>query len=255
MEKLELFAPSTIPLIQANDDLATIIFDALKQENLRLQDDDIIVIAQKIVSKAENRVVELTSIRPSKNAQKLAELTGRDPRVCQLVIDESEEIIETTGRMIIVRTKDGMETTQAGIDSSNNHSPGEEKVCLLPQNPDLSAQKIRAGLMNLAKVRLAVIMNDSLGTGSRQGSRGGAIGIAGIAAIEKREKVDLFQNPSRPWIALVDEISSAASIMMGQSDEGLPVVLVRGVHYTLDEQASIRDLLIPNWRENRVPFK
>ncbi|MCK4340029.1 MAG: coenzyme F420-0:L-glutamate ligase [Candidatus Cloacimonetes bacterium] len=255
MKQISIIGIPGIPLIQPRDSLGKIIFDATTKAKFQFNEGDIVVVVQKIVSKAENCMVLLDDIDPSPEAEHLSKLTGRDPRLCQVVIDESESIIETTGRMIIVRHRLGFEMSQAGVDNSNVHYPRGVKVATLPKNPDASARKIREELRSYIGIDLAVIISDSLGMGPREGSRGMAIGIAGIAAIEKRNQEDLYGNPSNPQIALVDEIASATSILNGQSSEGIPVVVVRGVEYTKDENASIRDLIIPNWRERVVPYK
>lgn len=233
-----------IPLIKQGDDLASIIYDAATASGLTLQDDDVLVVAQKIVSKAEGRVVNLADVTPADPAKRLAEHTGRDPRLCQLYLDESRAVLEVKGRHVVTLHKLGLVGTGAGIDRSNVAKRDDGLVVLLPADPDASARRIRQGIGSLTGRRVAVIVSDSLGSPSREGAIGAAIGLAGIRHLEEPSEQDLFGNPSAPLIDRVDEIASAASILMGQSAAARPVVVGRGITYTVDEEASIRRLLL-----------
>lgn len=233
-----------VPLIKEGDHLPSIICDAANTAGLALCDDDVVVVAQKIVSKAEGRVVQLADITPSDRAQVLAEHTGRDPRLCQLYLDESRAILDVKGRHVVTLNKLGLVGTGAGIDRSNVASRDDGLVVLLPHDPDASARRIRDGLRSLTERRVAVIVSDSLGSSSRDGAYGAAIGLAGIRHLEEPSEQDLFGNPSAPLINRVDEIASAASILMGQSDAARPVIVGRGIPYTVDEDASIQRLLL-----------
>jgi coenzyme F420-0:L-glutamate ligase/coenzyme F420-1:gamma-L-glutamate ligase len=242
-EDLIIFSVPGIPLVNQGDDLGQIIYDRIICHRKNLEDGDVVVVAQKIISKAEGAVVRLGDVTPSEFAQRLAQQTGRDPRLCQLYIDESSEIIRVTGRMVITRHRFGFQCSSAGVDRSNL-APHEAGVALLlPRDPDLSAARLRARLEELSRAKLAVIISDSFGRSERHGSIGTAIGIAGIRHMEERVERDLFGNPSNTKIALVDELAAGASVLMGESAEGRPVVVVRGAHYTFDDGASIKPLL------------
>jgi coenzyme F420-0:L-glutamate ligase/coenzyme F420-1:gamma-L-glutamate ligase len=238
-----LYAVPNIPLIQNGDDISQIIYHVATEDSFTFAEKDIIVIAQKIVSKAENAFVKLSEVVPSSKAIELAEKTGRDPRLCQVYLDESTEVIRVKGRMMITRHRLGFEASSSGVDRSNVAAHKDEVVVLLPRDPDASAQRIRTGIYQLTGKDVAVIINDSFGRRDRDGSIGTAIGLAGIHHLEERQQQDLFGNPSNSKIALIDEIAGAASILMGQADEKYPVVVVRGVNYTIDNNASIKNIL------------
>jgi coenzyme F420-0:L-glutamate ligase/coenzyme F420-1:gamma-L-glutamate ligase len=234
-----------IGLINRGDNLASIIATAAEGDQLALADHDVVVIAQKVVSKAEGRVVDLATVTPSPRALRLAERTGRDPRVCQLYLIESRAVLNVKGRHVVTIDNRGFQATGAGVDLSNVGPRGEGRAVLLPVDPDASARRIRDGLRQRAGVTVAVIISDSFGSDVRDGAIGAAIGIAGIRHLEEPEgEHDLFGNPIQPVMNRVDEIASAASIVMGQTDAALPVIVARGVRYTVDEDAAISRLLV-----------
>jgi coenzyme F420-0:L-glutamate ligase/coenzyme F420-1:gamma-L-glutamate ligase len=232
-----------IPLVQEGDDTATFIIESAKKDNVVINDGDLVVIAQKIISKAEGATVNLSEVTVSPKAQELAEQTGRDARLCQLYLDEASEVIAVKGRMVITRHKLGYVGSSSGIDRSNVAPHAEETMVLLPKDSDVSALKIRADIKRLIGKTVGVIINDSCGRDYRDGSVGMAIGVAGIDALRIDEKVDLFDNPSISRIAIVDEVAAAASLLMGQANEGVPVVVVKGVTYTASENATIQDFI------------
>lgn len=243
---MNLRALPGIPRIGVGDDLGQIITDAVTADGHTVQEGDVIVVAQKIVSKVEDRVVRLNTVTPTPRAERLAELTGRDARLCQLYLDESKAIVEIIGRHVVTVDTRGMYDTAAGVDLSNSGVYEEGWACLLPIDPDASARTIRDRIRDLTGTTVAVIISDSLGNRWREGSEGQAIGLAGIAAVEKPRAgaVDLYGNPSWGDLNRVDELAGAASALMGQTNEGRPVVLVRGAPYTVDENTSMRDLLV-----------
>ncbi len=244
MRNIELIGLGGLPLISRGDDLGKLIVETTAKQGIELRLNDVIVVAQKIVSKAEGRTVDLATIEPSGRAKSIAQQTGRDPRLCQVYLNESKAVLRIKGRMVIVRHKLGFECSSAGVDRSNVAPHSNGIVVLLPENPDQSARGIRQVVRDRLGITVAVVINDSLGRHDREGSIGLAIGVAGINPIEVRHQQDLFGNQANTAIAIVDEASAAASLVMGQADEKLPVVLVRGVQYTIDEQASIQQLLI-----------
>ena len=228
------FAVAGIPLIKPGDDLGQIIVDALKAEPLQLQPGDIVVIAQKIVSKAENRYVELKDVRPSQQAQTLADQIGKDPRYVEVVLSESVEVVRYRQNVLIVAHRLGFVMANAGIDQSNiRHVDGEERVLLLPRDPDGSAATLKARLDTAFDVDIGVIINDSFGRPWRNGVVGVALGVAGLPSLlDMIGQPDMFGRPMQMTeIAVADEIAAGASLLMGQAAEGLPVVVVRGLTF------------------------
>lgn len=243
-QSIQLFALEGIPLIKQGDNIGALVAKTAEAQKIGVQSDDIIVIAQKIVSKAEGRTVDLKTVTPSERAQELARQTGRDPRLCQVYLNESREVLRVKGRHVVVLHRLGFECTGAGVDRSNVAPHAQGIVTLLPEDPDRSAREIREAINAATGQMIAVIINDSFGRRERDGSLGIAIGIAGIGALETRDQRDLFDNPSKNSIALIDELAGAASILMGQADEKVPAVLIRGVAFTRDENATIKTILV-----------
>ena len=238
-----LYKIPNLPLVKIGDDIAQLIYCYATQDHFTFKDHDIIVIAHKIVSKAENALIRLSEITPSDRAQELAKKTGRDPRLCQVYLNESKEILGIKGRYIITRHRIGYVGTEAGVDRSNVASSEEEIVALLPRDPDASARRIKSGIEKLCQKEVAVIICDTFGNEFRNISISWAIGIAGIRPLDVLDRVDLYGNRARSSAAQVDEIAAAAGMLMGQADEGTPVVVVRGVKYTVCQNVSIKDIL------------
>jgi coenzyme F420-0:L-glutamate ligase / coenzyme F420-1:gamma-L-glutamate ligase len=233
-----------IGLIVPGDDMGAVIVRAAAEDGFTLADQDVVIVAQKAVSKAEGRIVDLATITPSPRARKLAERTGRDPRLCQVYLEESRAIIDIKGRHVVTVDNRGLLGTGAGVDRSNVSPHTEGRVVLLPTDPDASARRIRDQIRQHARADVAVIVSDSFGSANRDGAIGAAIGIAGIRHLEEPDgERDLFGNPSQPAINRVDEIAAAASIIMGQTSAALPVVIGRGIPYTRDDDAAISRLL------------
>ena len=188
-----------IPLIQPGDNLPALITTAAADDGLALADGDVLVVAQKIVSKAEGRIIPLSEVIPSERAEKLARRTGRDARLCQLYLDESRAITEVKGRHVVTVHRLGFTGTGAGVDMSNAGKRIDGQAVLLPADPDASARGIRDGIRDLTGATVAVIISDSFGSAAREGAYGAAIGIAGIRHLEEPEgDADLFGNPSNP---------------------------------------------------------
>jgi len=238
-----------IPFIRQGDDLADIVVKALEGNNLGIEDNDIFVFAQKIVSKAEGRAVNLVNVTPSQRATELAGQTEKDPRVVELILQESNEVVRIRVGTIIVEHKLGFVCANAGIDHSNVAGVGdsaEEWVLLLPEEPDRSAEKMRSDIQSKTGKRIAVLIIDSHGRAWRNGTVGVAIGVAGMPALEDlRGKPDLFDFTLRiTQVGAADELAAAASLVMGQAAEGTPVVHVRGFPYPLRE-SSLKELIRP----------
>jgi len=246
---LTLLPVPNIPLIQPGDDLADIIYQTTIRMPLEFKDGDILVIAQKIVSKAEGRLVNLTQVKPTQAAVTLAEQVQKDPRFIELVLNESKEVIRIRPGTIIVEHKRGFICANAGIDHSNVRGPWgnpEDWVLLLPDDPDRSADTIRIQLEERTGVELGVIIIDSHGRAWRNGVVGSAIGLSNVPGlVDKRGDPDLFGYHLRiTTIAAADELAAAASLVMGQADEGTPVVHVRGFPYRL-RPSGLRELIRP----------
>ena len=248
VEKINLYPLQGIPLIHSGDDLCTVIIDSVHSNKFQWSDGDILVIAQKIVSKSEGRFVNLKQIQPSKRSIELASKIEKDPRLVELILSESKKVIRFKKGLIVVQNHQGVILANAGIDHSNVEQDDEkEQVLLLPKNPDGSAEKIHKSLLARTGFNLGVIINDSIGRAWRNGTVGTAIGVAGMPAIlDLKGREDLFGNPLLvSEQAIADELSSAASLIQGQADEALPVVLIKGFKTLLDNipaSGLIRDI-------------
>lgn len=231
MASMHLFAVPGLPAIQPGDDVAALIAAKLTAAGETLQAGDILVIAQKVVSKAEGRLVRLADVTPGTQAQEIAAIVGKDPRVVQVVLDDSRAVLRVKRGLLVVEQRSGWVCANAGVDRSNVQ-PGDDSdfLTLLPADADASAAAIRARLMELTGLAIAVIINDSHGRAWRIGTVGTAIGCAGLPPIwNQRGLHDLFGYElvsSEECIA--DELAAAASLLMGQSNEGRPVVVIRG---------------------------
>lgn len=249
LPSLELTPLDGIPLVHMGDDLGALILKALDLSGIELQDGDIIVVAQKIVSKAEGRKVDLRAVTPSPAAKKLARKTVKDPRVVELILRESKEVIRTRPGLIITEHLNGFICANAGIDRSNvkaeSGSP-EDWVLLLPSDPDASARALRGVLEEETGARIGVLIIDSHGRAWRLGTVGISIGLSGMPGLQDfRGKPDLFEFRLKvTQVGVADELAAGASLLMGQAAEGQPVVHVRGFPYELRE-AEHRELLRP----------
>lgn len=249
MPTLTLTSLQHIPLIRQGDNLADILVHALRENNIALAENDILVMAQKIVSKAEGRAVNLAGVSPSEQAFELSKKTDKDPRLVELILQESKEVLRTRPGTIVVEHRLGFVCANAGIDHSNVAEAGdaaEEWVLLLPAEPDRSAEKIRQEIQHQTGRQIGILIIDSHGRAWRIGTVGIAIGIAGLPGLQDlRGKPDLFGFTLRiTQVGVADELAAAASLLMGQAAEGTPVVHVRGFPYPLRE-GSLPELLRP----------
>ena len=238
-----------IPLIHHGDNLVDIILSSLKHNNLQLEDGDILVFAQKIISKSEGRIVNLVTVKPSPQAVELAKLTDKDLRLVELILSESNEVLRTRPGTIIVEHKLGFVCANAGIDHSNVAGLGdsnEEWVLLLPKDPDLSARTLQKEIQIQTRKQIGVLIIDSHGRAWRNGTVGVAIGLAGMPGLEDlRGHSDLFDFKLRiTQIGAADELAAGASLVMGQAAEGTPVVHARGFPYPL-RGGSLNELIRP----------
>ncbi len=236
---VQILALPGIPMVKAGDDIAALIEAGLVRAGLELQAGDVIVIAQKIVSKAEGRLIDLASVTPSAEAVALAEQVQKDPRVIELILSESVRVVRARPNLVITQHRLGFVMANAGVDQSNIASAEEaaQHALLLPRDPDGSAEALRARLSSAAGVAVAVIINDSFGRAWRRGTVGVAIGAAGLPALlDLRGTPDLFGRALQVTVSgFADEIAAAASLVMGQADEAQPVVLVRGLTWRAPE--------------------
>lgn len=243
--QITVAALSGIPLVEAGDDIAALILNGLASSGLSLQTGDIVVIAQKIVSKAEGRVVDLRAITPSVRALTLANETDKDPRVVELILRESTEVVRKRKGVIVVAHRQGYVLANAGIDASNV-AEGDDHVLLLPEDSNRSCRDIRTKLEAPTGIAPGVVIIDSLGRAWRNGTAGTALGSAGIPALlDLRGTPDLFGRALRHTdVGIADEIAAAASLLMGQASEGTPVVLIRGLKIPTQD-GSAADLIRP----------
>jgi coenzyme F420-0:L-glutamate ligase/coenzyme F420-1:gamma-L-glutamate ligase len=230
--ELRLIALADFPLVASGDDVASLTAAALAQGGLQLRSGDVLVFAQKVISKAEGRRVDLATVAPGAKALELAHTVQKDPRLVELVLRESRRVVRAAKDVLIVEHRLGLIMANAGIDQSNVADPASgEFALLLPEDPDASAVRLRERLATLTGCEPGVVISDSFGRPWRVGTVGVAIGCAGFAAtLDLRGQADLFGRPLRVTVVgHADEIASAASLLMGQGNEARPVVLVRGV--------------------------
>ena len=230
--ELRLIALSDFPQVASGDDLAALTAAALTRGALQLRDDDVLVFAQKVISKSEGRRIDLAEVVPGAQARELSMTVQKDPRLVELVLRESRRVVRSAKDVLIVEHRLGLIMANAGIDQSNVADPASgEFALLLPEDPDASAERLRDRLHALTGFAPGVVISDSFGRPWRVGTVGVAIGCAGLAAtLDLRGETDMFGRPLRVTVVgHADEIASAASILMGQANEARPVVLVRGL--------------------------
>ncbi len=240
-----------VPLIEPGDRLGEIIAHSLKDCGIQIQDNDILVVTQKIVSKSENRYVNLETITPSQEAQRVAAICEKDPRLVEVILGECNEVVRCAKDTLIVEHKLGFVCANAGVDHSNVKGEGRGIwYLLLPKDPDHSAREIREYFKQHADVNIGVMIIDSHGRAWRQGIVGITIGTAGVPElVDMRGKADLFGYALRiTQIGAADELAAAASLVMGQSDESVPVVHIRGFPYQLAD-SQLADVLRPKSKD------
>ncbi len=232
-------------MIKAGDDLGSLIVTAAGKNNARIDDGDILVVAQKVISKAEDRIVEIGNVQPSAQALEIAATTGKDPRIIQLISGEATRLLKVSNQILIVQDRRGLVNINAGIDKSNIE--GAHRYALLPEDPDKSAVNLRDRIRELTGKKVGVIVTDTYSRAFRRGQVNFAIGLAGIRPfIDYRGHKDLFGYIMQvKFTAVADELASAAELVMGQGDEGIPVALIKGFDSVVsDKPYSSKDLLI-----------
>jgi coenzyme F420-0:L-glutamate ligase/coenzyme F420-1:gamma-L-glutamate ligase len=249
MNVVEIIAVENLPLIKKGDNVAELICNAAKKQNTPIQERDVIVITHVAVSKAEGNVVNLGEVSPSERAKEIAQKTEKEPALVEVILRETKEIVRVGPNSLITETKSGIVCANAGVDRSNVE--GEGNVVLLPKNPSGSAQKIRQEIKSLTGCDVAVIVSDTHGRPLRMGEINVAIGVAGIKPIrDRRGEKDLFGYVLRiKQTAVADELASAAELVIGQANEGIPAAIIRGYGYQTAENASAVELTRPKEKD------
>lgn len=229
-----------IPFVKKGDDLTDLIIESAKKQNIMIENRDVIVIAQSIISKAEGNVIDLKNIEPGDRAREISKKIDQEPEVAEVILQQTREIIRLD-QVLISETKHGFICANAGVDASNVESGS---VTVLPDNPDESARKIKNQIKNITGIDVVVIISDSWGRPFRLGAVGFAVGVAGIRVLEDlRGKKDAYGRPMEStMIAPPDSLAAAGSLVMGESDEEIPAVLIKNAPYT-EGKGDISELL------------
>ena len=234
---ISIYGLEKVPLVKPGDDAAQLIMGAIKAEGLELVDGDVVVVSQKIVSKAEGLLVDISDIKPRRRSNFISKLTKKDPRLIELILRDSAKVIRADRKALVVRRKDGFVCLNAGVDKSN--VDGRTMYTRLPEDADASASKLRSQLEELSEKQLGVIVADTYSRPFRVGQVEFAIGVSGIEPItDYRGQKDLFGYELRyKFVALADEVAAAAELVMGQGTEQVPVAVVRGLNRVIRTQA------------------
>ena len=247
LKELILRIIPNFPMVKKGDDLVSVVLQTLDDARYRIKDGDIFVLAQKIVSKAEGRLVALESVKPSERATELATDTDKDPRLVQLILDESQEVMRSKPGVLIVRHNLGHVGAHAGIDQSNIEQEDTEKALLLPEDPDKSAKEIRNGIKEKSGKNVGVIIADSMNRPWRLGTVGEAIGCAGLTVLDdRRGETDLFGRELKvTLINRADAIAAFATLGMGETTERTPLAIVSGYEAESEYGGRAADIIRP----------
>jgi len=246
---IRIIPVTNLPIIQEQDRLASLITKALQEQGDPLADGDIIVISHIIVSRAEGKTVDLKDVTPSQASINFSETTGKDPRLIEVVLQEARSVRRIAPGVLITETKHGFVCANSGVDKSN--VPGEDVVAPLPDDPDESARKIREEVKILSGLDVAVIVADTHGRAHRDGEINVAVGASGFEVIrDRRGEFDLFGYEMKvKRTAVADELASAAELVIGQCDEGIPVAIIRGYHIIPSDESKATDLVRPREKD------
>jgi len=249
MNLVQIIGIEGLPVIKTGDNLAELICEAARRQKTPIQNGDIIVVTHVVVSRAEGNIVNLNDVTPSAFAKSIAEQYGKDPALVEVVLRESKSVVRMHRGILITESKHGFVCANSGVDKSN--VPGERVVALLPKNPDDSAENIRRDVKRLTGCDVAVIISDTHGRPLREGEINVAIGVAGIKPIrDRRGEKDLFGYVLRvKQTAVADELASAAELVIGQADEGIPAAIIRGYNHPRSEGAKATELIMPKERD------
>ena len=248
MDTIQIIAVAGLPIIKPGDNIAKLLCNAVERQGTSVQDGDIFVLTHVFVSRAEERIVSLDTVVPSDFAKAIAKQYEKDPALVEVVLQESKSIVRMDAGKLITETKHGFICANSGVDRSN--VPGERNVVPLPENPDNSAANMRREIRELTGCDVAVIVSDTNGRPLREGEIDVAIGVSGMKPIrDRRGEKDLFGYVLKvKQTAIADELASAAELVIGQADEGVPVALIRGYKYPKSKNAKATELIRP--REN-----
>lgn len=245
MHAIQILPVTNLPIIKEGDDLGELICSAAANQGIQIQNGDIIIVTHVVVSRSEGNVINLDEVTPSPLAYNLARDLDKDPALIEVVLQESKTIVRMGDGHLIVESKHGLICANAGVDRSN--VPGKRNVAPLPKDPDLSASLIRRRIKELTNKEVAVVISDTHGRALRKGEINVAVGITGMKPIrDRRNETDLFGYTLRvKQTAVADELCSAAELVIGQADEGIPAAIIRGYSYEKSEEVSSKDLLWP----------
>jgi coenzyme F420-0:L-glutamate ligase/coenzyme F420-1:gamma-L-glutamate ligase len=243
MNPVQVIAVEGLPLIKKGDNLAQLICNAAEKQHTPIQNGDVLVATHVAVSKAEGNVVNLDKVVPSKKANEIAKKTGKDPALVEVILRESKDIVRMRDSVLITESRQGFICANSGVDRSNVE--GERNVAPLPRDPDLSAKKIRQEMKKLTGCDVAVIVSDTHGRPFRMGEVNVAVGVSGLKPIrDRRGEKDLFGYVLRiKQTAIADELASAAELVIGQANEGIPVAIIRGYNYPKSDTAKATELI------------
>lgn len=241
MKRIEIIGIEGIPEVRPGDDLGDLIIRAVRAEGLEFLPGDVLVVTQKVVSKAEGRLVDIAEVEPSPFAVEASGMLGKDPRVLEVILREAARVVRMDHGVLITETKHGFICANSGVDASNVSASG--RLLLLPEDPDAAAARIRSTIKTAAGIDVAVIISDSFGRPWREGIVNVAVGVSGMSPIlDYRGQFDSYGVPLRvTQMAIADEMASASELATGKVD-GIPVVLLRGAPYPKGE-GSVRELL------------
>lgn len=245
MDNVKIFAVMGLPIIEAGNDLGDLVCQAAAKQGSHIEENDVIVVTHVVVSRAEGNIIDLDTVTPSEFAKNLAAQYDKDPALVEVILREAKSIVRMGDGHIIAETKHGFICANAGVDRSN--IPGERYVAPLPKDPDESSRKIRNRIRELTGKTVAVIVSDTHGRALRNGEINIAVGVAGIKPIrDRRGETDLFGYTLRvKQTAIADELASAAELVIGQANEGIPAAIIRGYQYKTTEEATAKDLIRP----------
>lgn len=245
MNPVQVIAVEGLPLIKKGDDLAQLISHAAGKQHTPIENGDILIVTHVAVSKAEGNVINLDRVIPSKAAKEIAEKTGKDPALVEVVLQESKSIVRMREGVLITENRQGFVCANSGVDRSNVE--GVRNVAPLPRDPDASARRIRKGIRKLTGCNVAVIVSDTHGRPFRIGEVNVAVGVSGLKPIrDRRGERDLFGYVLKiKQTAIADELASAAELVIGQANEGIPVAIVRGYNYPKSETSKVTELVRP----------
>jgi coenzyme F420-0:L-glutamate ligase/coenzyme F420-1:gamma-L-glutamate ligase len=249
MNIVQIIGIEKLPIIKSGDNIAELVYTTAERQGTKIQNGDVLVITHVVVSRAEGRVTDVEKIIPSEFAKNIAKQYKKDPALVEVVLRESKSIRRMGDGKLITETKQGCVCANSGVDKSN--VPGKGNVALLPEDPDRSAKKIQQEIKKLTGCDTAVIISDTHGRPLRKGEINIAIGVAGISPIrDRRGERDLFEYALKvKKTAIADELASAAELVIGQADEGVPVAIIRGYKYPKSDNARATELIRPKEKD------